>query len=325
MGQILQRWMNDPSISALQECKVQRSKLKLQHLEHLVYPGQTPYHPLQVEDFGVERLGEEYWSKLSVIEMAPYGPLPRDKINVWEGLTAPGILVIEEMKRNSGFYMSEISQAVYENPFPLETLKQIFVLDVENKDTVQFVSERLYTTLSGLQWPDETTRYWEYGTPEFKGLLGTKIGQVVAHMILGAFKRGTRRIVRIGTSFMLDFLQMRFDIEEICPITLPHPSQFIGRTVDEKPQLSEEQKHYMAEWDFPGQSLASSYHLRPVENTISHLHVGSVLENEGGLPQALRTLHQPPDILDNEATDPIYINDGQKCINVVPEFVSVLN
>lgn len=258
-GQTLQRWINDPSFSALQECKIQRSQLKLHHLQHLLYQGEPPYHPLQVQDFGVKRL--EGWSKLSIIELDPHGLPPRERINVWQGLTAPGILVIEEIKRKHGPYMSEISQAVYENSFPLESLKQVFMLDVENVDTVQFVSQRLYTTLNGLEWPDETIRYWEYGTPEFKGLLGTKIGKVVAHFVLGAFERGTRRIVRIGTSFMFDFLQMRFDIEEIRPIVLPHPSHVIGGAVDGGAQLSEGQRRWMANWAFPGQNSLSFYHL----------------------------------------------------------------
>lgn len=297
-GQTLQSWMDDPSSSTLPKSKVQRSKVKYKDLEHLVLLGETPYHPLQLEDFGINPLKKEEWNKLSVVELAPHGPSPRKEINVWEGLVTRGILVIEEIKRTHGFYMSEISQAVYEKSYPIDTLEQIFILDVENKDTLGFVSECLYTPSNGLQWPDEETRYWDYDTPEFKALLGTKIGQTVAHIILGAFERGSRRISRIGTSFLFDFLQMRFEIQKISP---PLP-QVTEQTPDESTHSSLELKQRMNEWiDFfkgylSSKSADSSNDLQPVKDT--HLKHGSVGGNKEGLSRTHEAPRQPPPIRD---------------------------
>lgn len=62
---------------------------------------------------------------------------------------------------------------------------------------------------------------WEYGTPDYKALLATRIGKIVVYLLLGGSERGTRRIARIVTWFDINEmngsrnLQMRFDIERV--------------------------------------------------------------------------------------------------------------
>lgn len=155
------------------------------------------------------------WEKIHIAESdAPLNP-KHPEISTWEGLVAPGALIVEEIKRTKDVYMSEVCQAIYENHFPIDTLKYVYLLDVCNVDTRSFVRDELYTESNGLAWPDEQIRDWVSGTPEFEALLGTKLGQTVAHLVLGAFKRGTRRISRIRIYDSFEALQLQFSIEEI--------------------------------------------------------------------------------------------------------------
>ncbi|CAG8364727.1 unnamed protein product [Penicillium salamii] len=140
------------------------------------------------------------------------------RLNVWTGQSGPGVLVIEEIKRKTGPYSSQISQAVYEKDFDPSTLNYIYFVDVQNEDTLEFVKDQLYTPSNGVVEQDDeiTERYeWEYGSPEFDGLLGTKFGNHVVYLLMGAFKRGTRRIQRIRTWFAFQELQMQFILENI--------------------------------------------------------------------------------------------------------------
>ncbi|KAJ5152004.1 hypothetical protein N7492_010299 [Penicillium capsulatum] len=257
------RWMDSSSKSTLQECKVQKSKLKFKEMEHLAYLGETPYHPVQVDDFGIDRLQKKDWIKTKIVETDPRILPPNNTINKWEGLAAPGVLVIEEIKRKAGPYISEISQAVYERSFSIDTLKRIYILDVRNTDTLNFVSETLYTARNGLEWPDEEIRYWDKGTPEFNALLGTEIGQVVAHIVLGAFDRGTRHISRIGTAFLCDELQLQFELEAT-PSSPSHTAHLPASPAAAKSEPSEEQKQRLARLSasirqfFAGQKKTSS-------------------------------------------------------------------
>lgn len=136
----------------------------------------------------------------------------------WDGRTGPGTIFIEDVQRASGStnpHISEITQAVYTRNHDIESLKRVFVCDIANTATVDLIKNKLYSQANGLSWPDPNVRIWEYGTPEYQALLGTPIGKMVAALVLGAFPRGTRRIVRIaswqvGSSNMP---QLRFDIE----------------------------------------------------------------------------------------------------------------
>lgn len=215
----LQQWMNEPSSSKnVPECKVQPCKLKFEQLVSLARFDQG-YSAVQIEEFKPAGINDDdQWKKVHIIETDPELEPGRDRVIVWEGLVAPGILAIEEIVRKTGPYSSEIAHAVYENFFPVDTLEQVFIMDVQNENTDRFIVQELYTEVNGLGWPDEEVRYWQRDTPEFNALLGTDLGKVVASLVLGAFERGTRRISQIAICFSLDLPQLRFDIEKISPL-----------------------------------------------------------------------------------------------------------
>lgn len=104
--------------------------------------------------------------------------------------------------------------------FHIDTLRHVFFENVQNLETAPFVRRALYTEENNLSWPRKSPQTWEYGTPEYDGLLGSRLGKIVGYLVLGAFPRGTRRITQIVT-WAADpenhdrRLQIRFDIDDV--------------------------------------------------------------------------------------------------------------
>ena len=141
----------------------------------------------------------------------------------WIGHIGPGVISINEVFRLAASNtprMAFVTNAIYEYKFPMESLKHVFVIDIINKNTAHFLKRRLYTEDNGLAWPKRhedirgfPPRIWEPGTAEYEGLLGTQCGKIISYLVLGAYPRGTRRIVRIVSRPIPPCL--RFDIEDI--------------------------------------------------------------------------------------------------------------
>lgn len=140
----------------------------------------------------------------------------------WFGSTGPGMISLEDIARNRDCsppapYISQISQVLYEKEFPLEDLRHVFVMDIINDNTSDFITGSLYPIAnpepSILSWPVYQPQSWEHGTSEYDALLGTKIGRMIAYLVLGAFERGSRWIQRVVVwSNGLSQPNMRFDI-----------------------------------------------------------------------------------------------------------------
>lgn len=123
-----------------------------------------------------------------------------------------GIMLLHAVRRTEGPHLSEVAQAFYEKYYDMSDLKYIVLNDVMNLETSHLVKSKLYSELNGLQWPDEEPMFWTLGTPEFDGLLGTRMGKLVAYIVLGAFPQGNRQIDRIVTWPGALGIHMRFDI-----------------------------------------------------------------------------------------------------------------
>lgn len=262
VGRLLQQWIecpeSDPSVGI---CPILPSTLKFKDLKKAkqleIDTDMNPYVPLQIEhEFAdLEIMGPTggAWEKIAIDEPnAPPDPKYSD-IHVWEGQVAPGVLIVEEIKKTPGFFMSEVCQAIYQNHFPIDTLKYVYMIDVCNTDTRSFVRNELYTEFNGLTLSDDQIHDWVSGTPEFEALLGTKLGQTVAHLILGAFKRGTRRISRIRIYETFEALQLQFAIEEIEQIVLTYdpiqsPSARSTRSTSRR-QRNVESRKRKVDWD----------------------------------------------------------------------------
>ncbi|KAK9853700.1 Beta-glucuronidase [Penicillium brevicompactum] len=234
-GQVLQQWL-EASTNA-PNCHIQHSNIDMSQLNAFqrvdLALNTEPMDLVQIDTYldSVETGGPKNggWHKYWLEHLDPTVDDPFDpefesddpeawKTNCWQGQTGPGVIVIEEIKRKTGPFSSQISQVLYEEHFSMDTLKFVYMVDVKNEDTLQFVKTQLYTKSNGVleQHGDITERYeWDYGTPEFDGLLGTTLGKHVAYLLLGAFNRGTRRIGRVRTWFAFQELQMEFMIEDI--------------------------------------------------------------------------------------------------------------
>ena len=143
--------------------------------------------------------------------------------NDWRFFIAPGYIFILTMFRNSGPYASQVAQAVYESTYPINTLKQVIMVGVSNADTLDFLKDQIFTASNGLVWPDSGYQTFVHGTAEYEGILGTKLGSVMAYTVLGAFTRGTRRISQISVDPSdAGYTRLEFDIEEV---ELPAPAK----------------------------------------------------------------------------------------------------
>lgn len=158
-------------------------------------------------------------------------PLPDDESEYcWGGRIGKGVVYIHDMirlKGSGGPYASEITKAVYEKKYPIETLKHVYMVDVrDNPEATDFIKNQLYSSSKGLSWPDTKPRSWEIGTPEYQALLGTQLGKTMVYLVLGAFARGTREITRVVTWQSKSYktrgyrvrIHMRFDIDLIPPV-----------------------------------------------------------------------------------------------------------
>ncbi|KAJ6108035.1 hypothetical protein N7523_009358 [Penicillium sp. IBT 18751x] len=139
---------------------------------------------------------------------------------VWDGFAGEGAIALNTIKRQKGCtapHISEITQAIYTRHHAIDRLRYVFVRNVVNEETLEFVQHHLYTEAHGPKWPHWVPRAWKVGTPRYDALLGTRIGKVVGYLVLGAFDRGTRRIKQIYTwpSMSGSSVNLRFDIEVI--------------------------------------------------------------------------------------------------------------
>lgn len=216
-GELRRQWIDDP---AAPNCPINPSTLTIQQVEANFPYVLPPRCNVMCEDFADQAKdlgiapGPVYWS-LQI----------RAPNFIWIGDTGPGVIVICAIRRtrNSNAYqISELTQALYTRNFNMNTLRHVFVQQVVNAETNPFVRRGLYTgnTRPGLTWPKQKPETWDYDTPEYDGLLGSRIGKLIAYLVLGAFPRGTRRITRIvtWTADPLNHdrrLHIRFDIEPV--------------------------------------------------------------------------------------------------------------
>jgi hypothetical protein len=143
----------------------------------------------------------------------------------WMGRIGPGVIFLEHLRRikdSPNPHISQISKALYMvDHYTMDTLKHVYVIEVVNGETGRFVTQQLYTMANGLNWIVPVAHTWEYGTPEYQAILGTRIGKTVAYILLDSFEPGTHLISRIVTlpdpvivAAGRTALHMRFDIEK---------------------------------------------------------------------------------------------------------------
>lgn len=133
LGKKRQRWIEDPTAPG---CPTMPSKLAWQDLigfqNDPTEPDPEPvlYDALEdhLDEVQIQELDEGWWARICIEQLgSEVDPTSgkKPKLNIWKGQVAPGILMIEEIKRTSGPYCSEISAAAYATMYQIYTLKSI--------------------------------------------------------------------------------------------------------------------------------------------------------------------------------------------------------
>ncbi|KAJ5721167.1 uncharacterized protein N7483_009101 [Penicillium malachiteum] len=133
------------------------------------------------------------------------GVIPDDKkqVQAWYGILTKGVIIIEYMARNHDEPpISEVTNALYSDLVPEDGLKYVFVHDIQNVHTRDFISKMLFAAHNGHKWPpggvgNESLWRYDSNTEEYEGLMGTNIGRMVGYWLLGRYPRGTCTIPTI--------------------------------------------------------------------------------------------------------------------------------
>ncbi|CAI7594006.1 unnamed protein product [Penicillium glandicola] len=215
-GALRASWISDPT----QNCPVSPSQLTMQNMTKAgwgIRHEKRHFPPDQIYEEAVELglSGEKIYRKIvlwkSGVSRGQYW------VNDYMLQTGPGVIFAMDSFRPDSTYWAQIAQAVYQDEHPIADLKYVFQCNIISPETMLFVQKSIYVASNGLGWPDDRLHVWEENTAEYQALLGTRLAKGVAYLVLGAFPRGKRRIVRIVTwgGRYIPYIQMRFDIEKV--------------------------------------------------------------------------------------------------------------
>lgn len=227
-GRKFQNWINGDASGTGEQPSVQRSTLTINDIAEIRL-SRTARSRLSRH---VRELGEEYGLFLTshtFVEYWVYTDQPR--ASFWGGVVTPGNIVIHDMARENGPFMSDVSLALFKNHYVIHDLERVFLMDIQNEDTYDLITTEIYQ-----EWPEnpeeKMLEEWEYGTPQYQALLGTELGKIVANLVLGAFERGTRQISRIVTwqDEINTEPQMRFDIDRVQEVKQQSDSEWLPET-----------------------------------------------------------------------------------------------
>lgn len=134
--------------------------------------------------------------------------------DLWRGITAPGMIAIESIRRSTPDFfppVSNIAIALYNRAHgDINSLRYVFF------DTV--VNSQTRMALTRTQVDSSLPRVLNYGEESFEMIMGTRLARTTAYIVLSAFPRGTRRISRIFVyRVQEDYINLRFDIGDIPP------------------------------------------------------------------------------------------------------------
>ncbi|KAJ5951205.1 uncharacterized protein N7479_009618 [Penicillium vulpinum] len=213
-----QRWIEDPTDDT---CQIQRSILTIDDLIAARWYVRTDKHniPFQVSEnaFALGYANEAVYNQTVTQIYASGDPGIAGCQNVYDIIVGKGLIIAEGMFRSDGPQFSQIARAHLQEIAEPQTLRHFYVCDIVNIDTRKFVQEVLYSSRNDLTWPPvcEAPLIWQYNTPEYQGILGTRVGRCAVYLVLEIFPRGTYYIARIVTWDQSCSLEMRFDIEPI--------------------------------------------------------------------------------------------------------------
>lgn len=207
---------------------IRRNELTYQHLElfasNLEHVTET--RPFEYRDCGFSRTEEQLLLQPPVDEVwRASSTYHQWVVNIghrnltFDGRTSDGIIVMDYIARRRDVeeaflpYMSEVALALYDHVHgPVETLRHILVARVENMQT-RGLLHRLYPVSYMLP---NVPYVFEHGTRQYDEILGTRIGQVIANLVIGGFEIGSCRITRITLFYdEEEYAWLRFDLRHM--------------------------------------------------------------------------------------------------------------
>lgn len=215
-GAIRQRWLTDPTAP---NCPIQPATLTLHDLvrDNWDYTKRRMEQPEEILPDPIATTLPQGRKQYRMQRVKKTSSLDRtDKVNKHFNLICEGAIFGKNIYRFDGPHWSQITQAMYQRYFPIQSLKHVFFTNIDNSDTISAVRDQVYRG-NGLPWPpvgDPGFRVWDFDGPECQCILGTRLGKAVVYLLLGAFPRGTWRIARVATWCWDSELQMRFDVEK---------------------------------------------------------------------------------------------------------------
>ncbi|KAJ5767221.1 uncharacterized protein N7511_004837 [Penicillium nucicola] len=221
-GRALQRWTSDPNATG---CPIPRTTLTLASLDSQIW--QNIYKVTTLPLLYRAWIGpldlplEEFASVIPLSHCNLYAIRSSESSRtLWLGRTAPGVIFIEDIyhqRSAPGPWISDLTKAVYENNFPLSSLRYIFFFNVVNPDTDQ-AARSVFDACQPLGSLNNSPFTWTAPSAEFHALLGSRLGKMVSYFILGAYGQGIKCVVRIITFHTQSArreLHLRFDIEDV--------------------------------------------------------------------------------------------------------------
>ncbi|KAJ5952673.1 uncharacterized protein N7479_011086 [Penicillium vulpinum] len=227
-GELRQRWIDDPNEP---NCTVQPPDFEYRSLAHtkrrserwiVKFDRWIPRPPAlsaDLENCGLPVGSEDYHeAKLTKQSSRPSPRRGTTGINIHHIAAARGVIILRNVDRYDGPWWSQVALAQYDVHFGRNDLRHIYLENVINVDTRDFIQ-----TLWAETQPANSPRFqlnpeagnqvsWEFDTPGYKAILGTELGKGVAAIVVSAFNRGSRRIARVVV-WRATIMQIRFDIE----------------------------------------------------------------------------------------------------------------
>lgn len=217
-GAIRQRWIENPTDPT---CRIQPSTLTVADLLISRWYVRTSHNniPFQVAEntFALGYTNGAVY-KQTLTQNYAGGELGLAGCeNMYDILVGKGLIIAEGIFRYDGPQFSQIARAHMQEIAEPHSLRHFYVCDIVNIETKYFVEKVLYSSRNDLTWPPVCAAplIWEYNTPEYQGLLGTRVGKCAVYLVLEIFPRGTYYIARIVTWDVHCSIEIRFDIEPI--------------------------------------------------------------------------------------------------------------
>ncbi|CAG8163296.1 unnamed protein product [Penicillium olsonii] len=211
-GARYQEWIIDPALAG---CPIKKATLTFEHMfslpvapDTLQYGDTTSYQWREAYDSTQEDIKTvglptgRVWDRTVVRQLGWAPKLERFKWSEYVHWVVEGAIIAAAIARYHGPHWSDVALAHYRH------------------ETKPFV-KKLYSDGKIRMKNEPAAKFWAYGTDEYQGILGTAIGRGVASIVLGAWPRGTHRIIQIKSYFYAKSLQLRFDIGEIVSASGP--------------------------------------------------------------------------------------------------------